>query len=94
MSAGVKPTKTRLALLQAVAQDEVKQYRYVNYPSEFRWRESAGRRRVVTARIEDMLRAGWVEVGPPPGKSMYSARPVLLTDAGRAVLAASKETAS
>lgn len=94
MSAGLYPTKARLALLQAVADGEVKQHRFVGYPSEVRWRQPAGRSRVVTARIDEMQRAGWVEMGPPVGKSMYSARPVVLTDAGKAVLAASKETAS
>jgi hypothetical protein len=100
--AELKATKTRLTLLQAVAHDEVKQHRFPGYPSEFRWRQPAGRSRIVTARIGEMERAGWVEVGSQVvGRSMsirsmstYSTRPVLLTDAGAAVLAASKETAS
>jgi len=84
------PTKTRLALLQAVADGQV--YQGTWYQDEDFWADGV-RDRNVTARMADLRRAGWVELGGrDPGKQWR--RLWRLTAAGAAVLAASKESAS
>jgi hypothetical protein len=100
--AELKATKTRLALLQAVADGNVTQ-RYPLMPepiySELDRGPNAGlggsRYLRVTTRIDDLERVGWVRLGKRAISSWSkSPRRWELTDAGRAVLAASKETAS
>jgi hypothetical protein len=77
------PTKTRLALLQAVRAGEV---------FLARWSTSVpmcvpggyGRAHSVKARIAEARAAGWVSLGVDPDE--YGRRYFYLTDAGRAVL--------
>lgn len=88
--AELKATKTRLALLQAVAGGWV--YQGTWYEVEDFWNDGL-RHGKVTARVAELHRAGWIELGGrDPG--MQWRRLWRLTDAGTAVLAASKETAS
>jgi hypothetical protein len=74
------PTKTRLALLRAVAAGKAHVETSPPYDSY-----AAGMGKV-TARCEQMYRAGWIEQGEP-GTFVRNYR---LTDAGRAVLAAAE----
>lgn len=73
------PTPTRLALLRAVAAGEV-------HEDTFRapYKSHHGRDNV-TARIDDLYRAGWISFGEPAARWR---RAWQLTDAGRAVLEA------
>jgi hypothetical protein len=76
------PTKTRIALLRAVADGEVWRYRneqdYLSEPH-----------RKVTARMAELTAADWVELVEPRSKIARELRyrQWRLTDAGRAVLA-------
>lgn len=82
------PTKTRLALLQAVADEAVYQSRRFPYESDecvlgsiagtHRWMR-------VTSRCKEAHQAGWIELEPEDMAGRWSRR-WLLTDAGRAVL--------
>ena len=84
------PTKTRLALLQAVADGDVRQC-YPRPPdpiySEMDRGYGTGRRYVkVTVKIDELERAGWVGLGEREFDRYGAPRPWLLTPAGRAVL--------
>lgn len=77
------PTKTRLALLERVAQGDVLEGITDNTEGETWLTDMDGSvPQKVTARIAELERAGWVRLPDDP--------PVVwrLTDAGRAVLAA------
>lgn len=76
------PTKTRLSLLDAI--DKGKVFGYPHYDSvfvEYRW---GGR--LVNARIDEVMRAGWAQKGAVAPGSFR----VELTEAGRKVLEAGR----
>lgn len=73
------PTKTRLALLRDVADGRVKRRFGVDIDT---WTD-----RTVTFRMEELERAGWVELGEFVGRSQQWQ----ITPAGRAVLDAHGE---
>jgi hypothetical protein len=82
---GLHPTKTRLALLAAIKARKVTGYPTydsdVDYFSDF----------TVTARVNELIRAGWVpEYEPGPGGRTPDFK-VRLTDLGEKVLAAGRE---
>jgi hypothetical protein len=88
----LKPTPARLALLRAVERGEVKRFRgWGHEPDSSEWIPPEAPRRRVTSAVDLMFSAGWVRLGPRSSPSYYSAAPWLLTDAGRAVLAAHPE---
>lgn len=79
------PTKTRLALLNAIAAGEVTGYPY--YESDhvdYYWDDRPGHQFYVTKRVEELIRAGWVT--PPPGGERRPDFRVELTAVGRKVL--------
>ena len=79
----LNPTKTRLALLRGVAAGEVDYFpAWGNGVFRSLWRG----RRQVTARIEEMMRVGWVRKGKAQNSSLYTIRPIEITPAGQAVL--------
>lgn len=79
------PTKTRLALLQAVADGDVyKEIAFLPYDSYHRAKAGISVRRRVSARCEELHRAGWIELNSE--NTQRWSRPWRLTDAGRAVL--------
>lgn len=85
------PTKTRLALLQAVA-DGVVVRRFPlgpgpAYDELYRPREEL---KTVTARCRELAAAGWIQPGEPTDTSYGSPRPWVLTDVGREVLEANR----
>lgn len=86
------PTKTRLALLQAVADGAVEHCMHWlgTKPSESRWDriDATPRWKVVTAAAKELGHAGWIRLGRPDGKGIYSTVRWELTDTGRAVLEA------
>lgn len=85
MSTTLKATKTRLALLQAVADGQV--YGETCPPYDSYQRIDVGahtRHRRVTARCEELRRAGWVE--PDDANALRWSWLYRLTEAGRAVL--------
>lgn len=69
------PTKTRLALLEAVRAGEVRRY-----GDSQDYHHTTGRK--LTAAIAELARAGWVEIGEWSAGNI----PWRLTTAGRAVL--------
>ena len=81
------PTKTRLALLRAVQRGEVTRYRPSAGPQYDCWCPNEGVARVVTSRMDQLLRAGWVKHGWPLHASIYAPIPWLLTGAGKQILA-------
>jgi hypothetical protein len=85
-------TKTRLALLAAVADGQV--YKGTWYSVEDYWDDNGSYDRRVTARVAELHRAGWVAMDHSRDPDRPHRRLWRLTDAGRAVLAANKETAS
>ncbi len=91
MTATLKPTPARLALLQAVADGEVSVARQWGGGFEYRHRPAEGPNRTVTKAAETLKAAGWIGEGRADGPSMYARRPVELTDAGRTVLDNAKE---
>lgn len=89
------PTKTRLALLQDVADGVVSEHYPFHrhsppYTDVDRGLGASPRWVKVTARIEEMRRAGWVETPASNGFSMRLSSRWQLTDAGRAVLEANR----
>lgn len=83
------PTKTRLALLRAVQRGEVTRKRTWTrtMPDYDWWIPSDGAARVVTSRMDQLRRAGWVKHGWPLHASMYAPIPWMLTGAGEQILA-------
>lgn len=86
------PTKTRLALLQAVADGAVAQHRpaLVNYQPYAEWDRGPGvdpRYRRVTGRVDELCHHGWIELGPKP-KYYKEPRPYVITAVGESVLGA------
>lgn len=77
------PTKTRLALLQRVADGSV--YEPSWEPGTF-WSEN-GAPTTVSASIRDMHQAGWVTYVDPTRDIDLRLRQVTITDRGREVLA-------
>ncbi len=76
------PTKTRLALLRAVAAGEVHWYRSGMHGESF-WKAGlGGRGLMVTSRMREFNRAGWVQV---PDTDLHAVA-WELTDLGRQVL--------
>jgi hypothetical protein len=74
----------------------VKRYRGYSQPPVTYWHFPATypdepRSRAVTARADELARAGWTTLGEDRYPSLYTGRPLVLTDAGRAVLAAHPE---
>lgn len=87
------PTPTRLALLQAVDDGEVwEHYPMLPDPSYSTWKPSDSRLSSrVTARIEELRRAGWVSLlRRSEGAHWKAPRQWDLTDAGRSVLQAGR----
>lgn len=83
---GLRPTKARLALLQAVADGLVYESRWTPYDSEiYTVGDDGSRWRKVTTRCAEAHRAGWIELEPEDSAARWI-RLWLLTDAGRAVL--------
>lgn len=81
--ADLHPTKTRLALLAAIQAGEVTGYpHYETGYVDYFWGIT------VTARVNEMIRAGWVT--PPPGGERRPDFKPELTEAGRKVLEASR----
>ena len=93
--ADLRPTPARLALLQAVAEGGVTEH-YGIWQSDTSavWAHGpAGtRRRTVTARADDLYRAGLIRLGDKIHAGYRSPRLFEITEAGYAVLAAAKET--
>lgn len=86
-STGPHPTKTRLALLKGVKRNEVTGYPgYGDHRPPDYYQDGDGNGRKVTTRIEELMRAGWVEKGKADEASPYSTFRVRLTEAGRKVL--------
>lgn len=93
MSDGLFPTKTRLALLQAVDDGDVRQ-RYPMLPdpdyTELDRGPGAGvsgaRYVKVTSRVEELARAGWVRIGARESEHYKAPRRWELTDLGRSIL--------
>lgn len=84
---GLYPTKTRLNLLRAVAAGEVMHYRNWGHdPDQDKWRVPGERHRVVTTRMEELRRAGWVELGNRTVPSLYAPSLWSITDLGREIL--------
>jgi hypothetical protein len=85
-SKGLFPTKTRLALLAAIKARKVTGYpRYDSGHVDYFWDFT------VTARVNELIRAGWVpEYEPGPGGRTPDFK-VTLTDLGEKVLAAGRE---
>jgi len=79
-------TKTRLALLQAVADGAVTESRFTPYHSQMRPRDGRSWT-TVTSRCEEARRAGWIEVGEDAGRWSRSWQ---LTEAGRQILEAAQ----
>jgi hypothetical protein len=93
----LRPTRTRLALLRAVADGAVTAHN--NSPArgwKTTWSQvdlvgagwpmaGAARWRTVTAAVRELEDAGWVRAGPRLG-SYYAPRPWEITDMGKAVL--------
>jgi hypothetical protein len=77
VSGGLYPTRTRLALLQAISDHEV--WRLTLGPTEYWWLGSR-----VTARCLQFMRVGWVKFENPEldDPQLYLA----LTDLGRSIL--------
>lgn len=105
MSGALFPTKTRLALLQAVADGAVtERYPLGVEPHYSQWDLGPGgahgtygnRHRTVTAGVADQQRAGWIRLGEPEDPTWYkSPRLWEITDLGSQILAArAKELAS
>jgi hypothetical protein len=89
------PTKTRLALLQDVADGLVSEHYPFHrhsppYTDVDRGPGVSPRWVKVTSRIEEMRRAGWVEIHANPGFSMRLSTRWHLTAAGREVLEANR----
>lgn len=87
---GLFPTKTRLALLQAIADGSVTEI-YGVFPSADRSELDHGpgenrRYRNVTSRVEELRRAGWVTLGDKVHDHYKAPRLWVLTPAGREVL--------
>jgi hypothetical protein len=89
----LKPTANRLALLRAAAEEKSRVYRCRDFDSgevvAYLERPDQGEL-MVTARVDEQVKAGWLRSGAPTGPSWYARRPMLVTDAGRAVLAATE----
>lgn len=94
--ADLYPTKTRLALLQAVADGAVTHNLHWlgRKPARSLWDrvDTSPRWKVVTAAAKEMALAGWICHGKPSGPSIYHSVPWELTDTGRAVLEANGGT--
>lgn len=92
------PTKTRLALLQAVADGQITEHYPLNLsvrrglqPPYSVLAELDRTTRRVTAVIAELARAGWVRLDDnPERRTRYGPVRWLLTEAGQAVLDASK----
>lgn len=81
------PTKARLALLQAIDDGAVRHhipFRYGHFYDEWGHRK-------VTARVNELYHAGWVRLADREPDVRWSRR-WELTDAGRAVLEAHRDT--
>jgi hypothetical protein len=82
------PTKTRLALLQAVADGEVSIDRWsASVPTWDRGPGTPIRYRIVKDRMRAFTLAGWTQLGE---RDEYGRRYYELTDAGRKVLTETK----
>lgn len=79
---GLHPTKTRLGLLKAVAQDDV--FRWFKDGEDYQSLTAKGPDLKVTSRIAELEQAGWVELGRPGD---VVGRPWRTTTDGYAVLA-------
>lgn len=88
------PTPSRVALLQSIDDGAVSE-KYPMGPKPA-WSEldngpgGSPRYVKVTAKVAEMKRAGWVELGSRSHPSMYAPRPWLLTDLGRSILDGAK----
>jgi hypothetical protein len=83
---GLYPTKTRLALLRGVRAERVTGYPYYDSGHvDYCWVDR-GRPQRITARIVDMLQAGWVCRGEARSASPTADFVVALTEVGRRVL--------
>lgn len=76
------PTKTRLALLRAVAAGNVHAARDFHTDKLV----SQNVAQIVTARCEEAKAAGWIVLGPRLGPSIYNRALWQLTEVGRQVL--------
>lgn len=76
------PTKTRLALLDGIAAGEVTGYPYAGSDHvDYFYRDGSK----LTAKVNEVMREGWVRKGKPFRDSPTSDFPVELTDLGRKV---------
>lgn len=93
MTATLRPTGARLALLRAAAAGNV----HGSYDGTMKFTvyiKANGRdydETVPSNRFHDLRAAGWLRIGRPLGESYYSRRPVEVTAAGRLVLDAHPE---
>lgn len=84
--ADLYPTKSRLALLRGIGRGEVAAYpHYEGSAVDYYWDGDGGGRKV-TGRVDEVLRAGWVEKGRAFGNDRQYAWSMRLTEAGRKVL--------
>lgn len=89
----LKPTDGRMALVQAVADGAVEQH-YGFLPSRdyITWDRGPGydgpgrRYLTVDARVNELVRAGWVRLGEPVHEGYRANRRYEVTDAGQAAL--------
>lgn len=81
---GLRPTKTRLELLRAVAKRKV-WHTHGGAADLFAWWQVDGEFGgvTVTARCDEQVRAGWIALEPAASDYRHYYR---ITDAGRAVL--------
>jgi hypothetical protein len=92
-AAPLNPTAARLALLQAVADGQVYTRRYTS--GDYQDLGDDLPARTVTAKLGELWRAGWVDLTYDEATyDMVRKFYWHVTDSGKAVLAASKETAS
>lgn len=82
------PTKARLAVLAGVQRGEVQRHRrwMSTKPDYDVWTPESGKAVRVTARVEELLRAGWIRRGPATGPSMYAPQVYEITGEGERVL--------
>jgi hypothetical protein len=86
----LRVTPARLALLRAAAEPNGRVYRCRDYHTKemVAYLERAGEGELlVTTRVEEQVTAGWLCEGPLTGPSFSEQRAMLVTDAGRDVLA-------
>jgi hypothetical protein len=92
----LRVTPVRLALLRAAAAEPRSWvYRCVDYDTKetVAYLERPGEGELlVTKRVEEQVKAGWLCEGPVTGPGLSARRAMLVTDAGREVLAAAETT--